>query len=426
MRRRLDLAASLVGDPRVLYLDEPTTGLDPRSRTDVWGMVRGLVANGVTVLLTTQYLEEADQLAHDIAVIDHDQVVATGTPDELKAKAGSQVLRVAPADPARMAEVAALMSALIGTEAAIDADDRAATAPVGVPGLVPRVFRELDDRGIELAEFTLRRASQPGLAYAARAGEGDQPGRAQVFQHPGDVLVTAHETGQRARHPEGGGAVVGTPLTSFGIGGEAGGSLGRGGRPFTAPQDAEVDRFERGGRIHAELIGEQSAALVVGRERFGLAAGRVQRAHEQGPGTFGQRVGGEQHAQLADQAGSLAEGQVGLDAVGQHAGAQLGQPLEGHHVDGLGRHGQTVSGRVRLDHVADPALAQFGPQPGDQRLQRVTRVARRVAGPDLPGQRADRDDTPGVQGQQRQQNPQLTAADVNRTPRLVPHLQRTQ
>src|SRR5215831_2573027 len=109
MRRRLDLAASLVGNPRVLYLDEPTTGLDPRSRTDVWGMVRELVADGVTVLLTTQYLDEADQLAHDIVVFDHGRVVATGTPDELKAKTGSQVLQVAPAEPARMAEVTALM-----------------------------------------------------------------------------------------------------------------------------------------------------------------------------------------------------------------------------------------------------------------------------------------------------------------------------
>src|SRR6266700_1628005 len=83
MRRRLDVAASLVGSPRVLYLDEPTTGLDPRSRTDVWGMIRGLVADGVTVLLTTQYLDEADQLAHDIVVIDHGTVVATGTPDDV-------------------------------------------------------------------------------------------------------------------------------------------------------------------------------------------------------------------------------------------------------------------------------------------------------------------------------------------------------
>src|SRR3984957_9769263 len=104
MRRRLDLAASLVGQPRVLYLDEPTTGLDPNSRTEVWAMIRTLVADGVAVLLTTQYLEEADLLAHDIVVIDHGKVIATGTPDELKARTGGQVLQVSPADPARMAE----------------------------------------------------------------------------------------------------------------------------------------------------------------------------------------------------------------------------------------------------------------------------------------------------------------------------------
>ncbi len=166
MRRRLDLAASLVGSPRVLYLDEPTTGLDPRSRTDVWGMIRGLVADGVTVLLTTQYLDEADHLAHDIVVIDRGTVVATGTPDELKAKTGGQVLRVAPADPARMAEVTALMAAVARAEVDADADDRVATTPVSDPGLVPRVFRELDDRGVELAEFTLRRASLDEVFFA--------------------------------------------------------------------------------------------------------------------------------------------------------------------------------------------------------------------------------------------------------------------
>ncbi len=98
MRRRLDLAASLVGRPRVLCLDEPTTGLDPHSRNEVWAMIREMVADGTTVLLTTQYLEEADQLAHDIAVINHGAVIATGTPDELKAQSGRQVLEVTPAN----------------------------------------------------------------------------------------------------------------------------------------------------------------------------------------------------------------------------------------------------------------------------------------------------------------------------------------
>ena len=182
MRRRLDLAASLVGNPRVLYLDEPTTGLDPRSRTDVWGMIRGLVAEGVTVLLTTQYLDEADQLAHDIVVIDHGQVVATGTPDELKAKTGGQVLQVSPADPARMAEVSALMAELIRAEVVTDAETGMATAPVGDAALVRHIFRELDDRGIELAEFTLRKASLDEVFFAltGHRAEDEENGRREL------------------------------------------------------------------------------------------------------------------------------------------------------------------------------------------------------------------------------------------------------
>jgi oleandomycin transport system ATP-binding protein len=166
MRRRLDLAASLVGNPRVLYLDEPTTGLDPRSRTDGWGMVRGLVADGVTVVLTTQYLDEADRLAHDIVVIDHGTVVATGTPDELKAKTGGQVLQVSPADPALMTEVIALMANVTRAEVGTDAEAGVATVPVGDAGLTRHIFRELDDRGIELAEFTLRKASLDEVFFA--------------------------------------------------------------------------------------------------------------------------------------------------------------------------------------------------------------------------------------------------------------------
>jgi len=173
MRRRLDLAASLVGHPRVLYLDEPTTGLDPRSRTDVWAMIRGLVADGVTVLLTTQYLDEADQLAHDIVVIDHGKVVATGTPDELKAKTGGQVLQVSPADSARMTEVTALLAELTRAEVVTDAGTGVATAPVADATLLPHIFRELDDRGIELAEFTLRKASLDEVFFTLTGHRGD-------------------------------------------------------------------------------------------------------------------------------------------------------------------------------------------------------------------------------------------------------------
>ena len=97
MRRRLDLAASLVGNPRILFLDEPTTGLDPAARLDMWDLVRLLVADGVTVLLTTQYLDEADELADDLVVIDHGKVIATGSPDHLKSQVGAQSLVVRPA-----------------------------------------------------------------------------------------------------------------------------------------------------------------------------------------------------------------------------------------------------------------------------------------------------------------------------------------
>jgi oleandomycin transport system ATP-binding protein len=106
MRRRLDLAASLVGRPSVLYLDEPTTGLDPRSRNEVWDEIRTMVAEGTTVLLTTQYMEEAEQLAHELTVVDRGRVIATGGVDELKAKVGGRTLQVRPADPADLPAMA--------------------------------------------------------------------------------------------------------------------------------------------------------------------------------------------------------------------------------------------------------------------------------------------------------------------------------
>jgi oleandomycin transport system ATP-binding protein len=159
MRRRLDLAASLVGRPRVLYLDEPTTGLDPHSRNEVWGMVRRLVADGTTVLLTTQYLEEADQLAHDIVVIDHGTVIARGTPDELKASAGRQVLEVTPASRADLSAVAELLERLLGTAPTIGVESGQVSAQVEGGRALPEVIRAFEDASIELAEFALRRAS---------------------------------------------------------------------------------------------------------------------------------------------------------------------------------------------------------------------------------------------------------------------------
>jgi oleandomycin transport system ATP-binding protein len=177
MRRRLDLAASLVSRPRVLYLDEPTTGLDPHSRNEVWGMIRGLVADGTTVLLTTQYLDEADHLAHDIAVIDHGKVIATGTPDELKAGAGRQVLEVTPADRADVSAVAAVLSARLSGDPAISAESGRVTIQVDDGRQMPEIVRELDDQGIELAEFMLRKASldEVFLALTGHTAEDNAP-----------------------------------------------------------------------------------------------------------------------------------------------------------------------------------------------------------------------------------------------------------
>jgi oleandomycin transport system ATP-binding protein len=154
MRRRLDLAASLVTRPRVLYLDEPTTGLDPRSRNEVREMVRGLTDSGVTVLLTTQYLEEADLLASDIAVIDHGMVIATGTPEELKARTGAQTIAVRPADPAQLPAVRTVVGALTLTTPEVRGST--VTAPVTDPDITPVVVRHLDEAGVRLAELTLR------------------------------------------------------------------------------------------------------------------------------------------------------------------------------------------------------------------------------------------------------------------------------
>jgi oleandomycin transport system ATP-binding protein len=159
MRRRLDLAASLVGRPAVLCLDEPTTGLDPRSRGEVWDMVRALVADGVTVLLTTQYLEEADQLATEIAVVDHGRVIATGSPDELKAKVGGQTLDVRPADRAELDTVARLVAELAGTAPARAGDGSLLTVPVNDPDVLPALLRRLDTGGIRVTELGLRRPS---------------------------------------------------------------------------------------------------------------------------------------------------------------------------------------------------------------------------------------------------------------------------
>ncbi|HEV2783272.1 MAG TPA: ATP-binding cassette domain-containing protein [Actinophytocola sp.] len=156
MRRRLDLAASLVGHPRVLFLDEPTTGLDPHARAEVWQIVRALVADGATVLLTTQYLDEADQLADLITVFDHGKVIASGRPDELKRRTGGQTLQVRPTLVSDVDQVATILSELTGSAPNRDDDTGLLTAPVDDPVLLSAVVRRLDDWGITVDELALR------------------------------------------------------------------------------------------------------------------------------------------------------------------------------------------------------------------------------------------------------------------------------
>jgi oleandomycin transport system ATP-binding protein len=153
MRRRLDLAASLIGNPKLLFLDEPTTGLDPRARLEVWEIVRELVAEGVTVLLATQYLDEADQLADDIVVIDHGRVIAKGTPDELKRQTGAQVLAVRPHHEIDLEKVRAVVAELAGP---CGLENAFVTARVTDPAVLPAVVRRLDDAGVTVAELALR------------------------------------------------------------------------------------------------------------------------------------------------------------------------------------------------------------------------------------------------------------------------------
>jgi oleandomycin transport system ATP-binding protein len=155
MRRRLDLAASLLGEPEVLFLDEPTTGLDPRGRSEMWDTVRGVVAGGATVLLTTQYLDEADELADQIAVIDHGLVVASGTPGELKARTGSQTLAVRAADRSHTGQVATAVAEVAGVAPDV-AETGLVTVAVSDPAMAAAVVRRLDDAGIVATELTLR------------------------------------------------------------------------------------------------------------------------------------------------------------------------------------------------------------------------------------------------------------------------------
>jgi len=181
MQRRLDLAASLVGHPHVLFLDEPTTGLDPRSRLGMWDIIRSLVAGGTTILLTTQYLDEADELADEIVVIDHGLVIAAGTAEQLKGRAGGDVVEFAVPDRQRIADAVAAIDLIGDGEPHADLEAGMVSIGVGSRGsdaLIDAV-RSLDAAGVVTRGLTLRRPSLDDvfLTLTGHAAEDDQSGR---------------------------------------------------------------------------------------------------------------------------------------------------------------------------------------------------------------------------------------------------------
>lgn len=166
MRRKLDIAASLVVTPGVLFLDEPTTGLDPSARQGVWSMIRGLAESGVTILLTTQYLEEADQLAARIAVIDNGKKIAEGSSRELKAATGSGFLRVALADPQRFLEATGILEQFLHHTAQRSAEGAELSVVAGTPKAASQALTALVDAGIELADFSMGSPSLDEVFFA--------------------------------------------------------------------------------------------------------------------------------------------------------------------------------------------------------------------------------------------------------------------
>jgi ABC-2 type transport system ATP-binding protein len=192
MRRRLDIAASLIAKPRVLFLDEPTTGLDPRSRVDMWEFIGSLVSEGTTILLTTQYLEEADRLADGIVVIDHGKVIARGTADQLKDQVGGHRLEFTVVDAADLPVIRDRLASLAIDDATIDEQGRGITVPVrGGADVLREALRLLDDTGVTLIDVGLRRPDLDDVFLTLT-------GHASVDEAPEPELAAAQSG--RGRH----------------------------------------------------------------------------------------------------------------------------------------------------------------------------------------------------------------------------------
>lgn len=194
MRRRLDLGASLVGRPRLLLLDEPTTGLDPGSRVDLWEAIRNLVSAGTDVLLTTQYLEEADQLARDVVIVDHGKVIASGTPDELKGRAGRDVIEVRPRNSADLSKTAEVLATVAAEPVRTDTDTKRVSAPVDGGGdQLTAVVRLLDEGLIPFDDIGLRRPTLDEVFLTLTGKPADGSGASEPADSVGvaDMAPTA-------------------------------------------------------------------------------------------------------------------------------------------------------------------------------------------------------------------------------------------
>ncbi|HZA75314.1 MAG TPA: ATP-binding cassette domain-containing protein [Acidimicrobiales bacterium] len=205
MRRRLDIAMSLIARPSVLFLDEPTTGLDPRSRQSVWELIEQLVRGGTTTLLTTQYLDEADRLADDIVVIDRGKVIARGTSDQLKQQIGGELVEVIVDDPGDARRVIELLAHHACGDPHVGDDQRTVSLPVWrIEGLVPVVVRELDAAGVAVHDVGARRATLDDVFFAltGHAAEDESPD-GETGEPSGNGAAAAGDGARAASGPDG-------------------------------------------------------------------------------------------------------------------------------------------------------------------------------------------------------------------------------